>query len=73
MTRHGLLVAIGFACLLAACQTSTAGYAGGQCEADGQVRDTQAFSDCVNATYARDHALMNRFGPPDRQSANTDR
>ncbi len=62
MTRHGLLVAIGFACLLAACQTSTAGYAGRQCEADGQVRDTQAFRNCVDAIYAENRAFMRRRG-----------
>ena len=73
MTRHRLLVAIGFACLLAACQTSNAGYAGRQCEADGQVRDTQAFRNCVDVTYAREDALMNRYGPGDRQSTYSDR
>ncbi len=62
MTRHGVLVAIGFACLLAACQTSTAGYAGRQCEADGQVRDTQEFRNCVDAIYAENQAFMHRFG-----------
>ncbi len=73
MTRHGLLVAIGFACLLAACQTNTAGYAGRQCEADGQARDTQAFRNCVDAIYARDELIMNRYGPPDRRSTYSDR
>ncbi len=60
MTRYGLLIAIGFACLLAACQSSTSGYAGRQCEADGQVKDTQAFRKCVDAIYARDRAIANR-------------
>ncbi len=67
MTRHGVLVAIGFACLLAACQTSTAGFAGRQCEADGQVKDTQAFRNCVDAIYASERALMVEWGPQDRR------
>ncbi len=66
MTRHGLLVAIGFACLLAACQTSTAGYAGRQCEAEGQVRGTQAFRNCVDAIYASNRTLMILYGPQER-------
>ncbi len=61
MTRHGLLAAIGFACLLAACQTSTAGFAGRQCEADGQVKDTQAFRNCVDAIYARERVIASRY------------
>ena len=62
MTRSRLLVAIGFACVLTACQTSTAGYAGRQCEAEGQVRDTQEFRNCVDAIYAENLAFMRRRG-----------
>ncbi len=62
MTRHGLLVAIGLTCLLAACQTSTAGWAGRQCEADGQVRDTQEFRNCVDVIYAENLAFMRERG-----------
>ena len=72
MTRHGLWVAIGAACLLAGCQTTTAGYAGGQCEAEGQVRDTQAFRDCIDAIYAREQALTSRWSPQDRGSTDSD-
>ena len=51
--------------LLAACQTSSGGFAVGECEAKGHGKGTAAFQACEKAIYAREErrAMTGCCGP----------
>ena len=51
------------ALFLTACQESTAGFAGGECERAGHAKGSAAWKACVKAVYVREEALANRYGP----------
>ena len=61
MISREILLALACAALLAACQTSPSGYAERACKAEGRTKDSHAYKNCVDTTYARDRAISNRY------------
>ncbi|MBL6951878.1 MAG: hypothetical protein ISR50_04560 [Alphaproteobacteria bacterium] len=51
MTRCRLSIIIALAGLLAACQMTTGGFAGGECEAKGHAQGSLSWQACVDAIY----------------------
>jgi hypothetical protein len=61
MIGRKILIVLACAGFLAACQTSSEGYAGRECAAEGKADGSQAHKNCVKATYAHDRAVSNRY------------